>query len=71
MKTFNEKYGPWALVTGSTSGIGEAISHQLAAKGLNIVLVARKKDELEAKAAACSEHAAFFDTKQEVPSRFR
>ena len=52
MKTFNEKYGPWALVTGATSGIGEAISHQLAAKGLNIVLVARKKDELEAKAAA-------------------
>lgn len=52
MKTFKEKYGPWAVVTGATSGIGEAISHQLAAKGLNIVLVARKKDELEAKAAA-------------------
>ena len=52
MKTFKEKYGPWALVTGATSGIGEAISHQLAAKGMNIVLVARKKEELEAKAAA-------------------
>lgn len=51
MKTFNEKYGPWALVTGATSGIGEAISHQLAAKGLNIILVARKKDELEAKSS--------------------
>ena len=51
MKTFKEKYGPWAVVTGATSGIGEAISHQLAAKGMNIVLVARKKDELDAKAA--------------------
>lgn len=52
MKNFKEKYGPWALITGATSGIGEAISKELASKGINIVLVARKTDELELKAAA-------------------
>lgn len=51
MKKFKEKYGPWALVTGGTSGIGKAISHELAAKGMNIVLVARQVNELELKAA--------------------
>lgn len=50
MTPFKEKYGPWALITGATSGIGEAISHQLASKGINIVLVARKEAELAAKA---------------------
>ena len=54
MKTFKEKYGPWALVTGATSGIGQAISEELASKGINIVLVARKRPELEAKAAVLS-----------------
>lgn len=52
MISFKEKYGPWALVTGATSGIGEAIAHQLASKGINIVLVARRKEELELKSAA-------------------
>lgn len=61
MKTFKEKYGPWALITGATSGIGEAIAHQLAAKGLNIVLVARKKEELKAKATVLK-HKYHVDT---------
>jgi len=46
---FQEKYGPWALVTGGTSGIGAEFCKQLAEKGLNLVLVARKKEGLEAK----------------------
>jgi short-subunit dehydrogenase len=47
MRTFNKKkYGPWALVTGASSGIGKALSTQLAGNGLNIVAVARNADNL-------------------------
>ncbi|CAF1116421.1 unnamed protein product [Adineta steineri] len=39
--------GQWALVTGSTDGIGKAYAHQLAKRGLNIVLISRTKERLE------------------------
>ncbi|XP_054807187.1 very-long-chain 3-oxoacyl-CoA reductase 1-like [Prosopis cineraria] len=41
-------YGSWAIVTGSTDGIGKAISLELASKGLNILLVGRNPQKLEA-----------------------
>ncbi|MFT4727663.1 MAG: NADP-dependent 3-hydroxy acid dehydrogenase YdfG [Granulosicoccus sp.] len=34
MKNANENYGPWALITGTSSGIGKEISEQLAQQGL-------------------------------------
>ncbi|KAJ9563886.1 hypothetical protein OSB04_009046, partial [Centaurea solstitialis] len=42
-----KKYGSWALVTGSTDGIGKAFSFELAKKGLNLILVGRNPSKLE------------------------
>ncbi len=55
-RQFRERYGPWAVVTGASSGIGRALASGLAALGLNVVLAARSApvlqefaDELRAK----------------------
>ncbi|CDW80855.1 steroid dehydrogenase [Stylonychia lemnae] len=37
----------WALVTGASDGIGEAICHELAKSGFNIVLLSRTQEKLE------------------------
>ena len=46
-----EKYGSLALIAGASEGIGAAYAHHLAAAGINLVLVARRKEQLEQFAA--------------------
>jgi 17beta-estradiol 17-dehydrogenase / very-long-chain 3-oxoacyl-CoA reductase len=48
-----ERYGPkgsWAVVTGSTDGIGKAFAMELASRGFNLVLISRNIDKLNATA---------------------
>lgn len=40
----------WALITGASSGLGEEFAWQLAAEPLNVVLVARRQERLQALA---------------------
>lgn len=42
-----KKFGQWALITGSTDGIGKAYAIELAKQGFNIILISRTKDKLE------------------------
>ena len=61
-----ERHGPWALIVGGSEGIGEELARKLAAKGINLVLVARKRNALADTAglarAAGSRFARFLMT---------
>jgi hypothetical protein len=76
---FSERYGPWAIVTGASSGIGEAFAHAIAQRGIRSLLLARRGDELarvaddvqKATGVECATHVSdladprFLDTLQE------
>jgi short-subunit dehydrogenase len=48
---FARRYGEWAVVTGASSGIGEAFAYALASRGVQSLLVARRREELARVAA--------------------
>jgi short-subunit dehydrogenase len=43
-----QQYGPWALIAGGSEGIGLAFAQQLAAAGINLLLIARRSEPLQA-----------------------
>lgn len=48
-----QKYGPWAVITGGSEGVGRSFALRLAAAGVNLLLVARKPGPLAECAELC------------------
>ncbi|KAI5934134.1 17-beta-hydroxysteroid dehydrogenase type 3 [Manis javanica] len=49
--SFLKSMGQWAVITGAGDGIGKAYSFELARQGLNVVLISRTLEKLQAVAA--------------------
>ena len=53
--TLDEKrFGPWALVTGASSGIGKEFARQIASSGIHVALVGRREPLLRTVGAECT-----------------
>ena len=48
--TLKEKYGDWSIVIGASEGLGSEWANLFCENGLNVITVARRQNELEAKA---------------------
>lgn len=52
---FQQRYGKWAIVAGASDGLGAEYARQLAARGLNLILVARREELLQSLASQLSD----------------
>ena len=48
------RFGPWAVITGASSGIGKEFARQIAASGVHVALVGRREPLLRAVGAECT-----------------
>jgi short-subunit dehydrogenase len=52
---FTTRYGPYAVVAGGSDGLGAAFAEAIARRGVNLVLLARHEDRLQATAGRLRE----------------
>jgi short-subunit dehydrogenase len=52
---FKETYGPYALIAGGSYGLGAAFAEAIAQRGVNVILLARQEDRLQATATRLKE----------------
>lgn len=43
-----EKYGEWGIILGATEGVGKAFCEKIASEGMNVVMVGRREEMLNA-----------------------
>lgn len=55
--SFIERYGPWAVIAGASEGTGRAFARQIAAEGVNCILIARREAPLLELAATLREES--------------
>lgn len=51
---FASRYGSWAIVAGASEGLGAGYAQELASRGLNLILIARRYELLQSLASELS-----------------
>jgi uncharacterized protein len=52
---FATRYGPWGIVAGASEGIGATYAEELASRGVNLILIARRSEVLQSLAFQLAE----------------
>ena len=51
VSSLRDRYGAWAVIAGATEGVGRAFARSMAAEGMDLLLLARRQEGLDAVAA--------------------